>query len=317
MPLELNYYYGNEAEQYSFYRIPKALFTDSRFKPVSTEAKVLYGLLLDRMGLSIKSGWMDEDGRVYIYFTLEDAMMLMGCGHGKAVRLFAELDTENGIGLIDRKKQGQGCPAKIYVKNFTLPADNQTSQNRKSESPKPEVKTSQNRKSALPETGSLDFPKSDGINTEINNTEFNDTDPINPTPTPSAPAPVDNSVMGLDSIGIYEEIIKENIEYEILLERNQYSKDLIDGIVTLMVETVCSSRPTITIAKEDMSQQVVKSRLLKLDESHVQYVLDSFQTNTTKVRNIRSYLLTGLYRAPTTIDAHYAALVNHDMYGGG
>ena len=317
MPLELTYYSGNEAEQYSFYRIPKALFTDSRFKAVSTEAKVLYGLLLDRMGLSIKSGWMDEDGRVYIYFTLEDAMALLGCGHGKAVRLFAELDKATGIGLIDRKKQGQGRPTKIYVKNFTLPAENQTSQNRKSESPKPEVKTSQNRKSALPKTGSLDFPKLDAINTEINNTEFNDTDPINPTPTPAAQPPVEKSVMGLDSMDLYEEIIKENIEYDILLERNPYGKDLIDCIVTLMVETVCSSRPSITIAKEDISQQVVKSRLLKLDESHVEYVLDSLKTNTTKVRNVRSYLLTALYRAPTTIDAHYAALVNHDMYGGG
>ncbi len=92
--LNLDYYYGNEAEQYSFYRIPKTLLTDPRYKSVSVEAKVLYGLLLDRMGLSVKNGWMDSDKRVYIYFTQEDAMNLMGCGKDKATKLFRELDKD-------------------------------------------------------------------------------------------------------------------------------------------------------------------------------------------------------------------------------
>ena len=120
--LNLDYYYGNEAEQYSFYRIPKALLTDPRYKSVSIEAKVLYGLLLDRMGLSVKNGWMDSSQRVYIYFTQEDAMALMSCGKDKATKLFRELD-KDGVGLIERKKQGQGRPTRIYVKNFILPPD--------------------------------------------------------------------------------------------------------------------------------------------------------------------------------------------------
>ena len=90
--LNLDYYYGNEAEQYSFYRVPKTLLTDPRFKSVSIEAKVLYGLLLDRMGLSVRNGWMDSDRRIYIYFTQEDAMTLMNCGKDKATKLFRELD---------------------------------------------------------------------------------------------------------------------------------------------------------------------------------------------------------------------------------
>jgi len=122
MPLNLDYYYGSEAEQYSFYRIPKTLLTDPRYKSVSIEAKVFYGLLLDRMSLSVKNGWMDKERRVYIYFTQEDAMALMSCGKDKATRLFRELD-QNGIGLIERKKQGQGRPARIYVKNFTPPPE--------------------------------------------------------------------------------------------------------------------------------------------------------------------------------------------------
>ena len=120
--LNLDYYYGTEAEQYSFYRVPKTLLTDPRFKGVSIEAKVLYGLLLDRMSLSVRNGWMDKDRRVYIYFTQEDAMALMSCGKDKATRLFRELD-QGGIGLIEHKKQGQGRPTRIYVKNFTLPPE--------------------------------------------------------------------------------------------------------------------------------------------------------------------------------------------------
>ena len=116
--LDLDYYYGSEADQYSFYHIPKTLLTDPRFKDVSIEAKVLYGLLLDRMGLSVKNNWMDIEKRVYIYFTLENVMFMMDCGHNKAVKLFAELD---GKGLIERVRQGQGRPTRIYVKNFILP----------------------------------------------------------------------------------------------------------------------------------------------------------------------------------------------------
>lgn len=119
MKLDLLYYYGNTAEQYSFYRIPKALFTDDHFHVVSMEAKLLYGLMLDRMGLSVRNGWMDDDGKVYIFFTLEDALAMLGYGKDKAVRLFKELDD---IGLIECRKQGQGRPTRICVKNFILPA---------------------------------------------------------------------------------------------------------------------------------------------------------------------------------------------------
>ena len=116
MALQLNYYYGRESEQYSFFRIPKALFTDERYKSLSMESKVLYGLMLDRMALSVKSGWLDDYNRVYIFFTLDDAIETMGYSHTKVVRLFKELDE---IGLIERKKQGLGRPTIVYVKNFT------------------------------------------------------------------------------------------------------------------------------------------------------------------------------------------------------
>ena len=102
MSLEFDYFYGNEAEQYAFYRIPKPLITSPLFKKVSDSAKLLYGLMLDRMCLSIKNGWVDEDNRAYIFFTTNDVMELMNCGTEKATKMINEL--EKGIGLIERKK---------------------------------------------------------------------------------------------------------------------------------------------------------------------------------------------------------------------
>ena len=114
--MAFDYFYGRESEQYAFYRIPKLLFTNARLKGLSTDAKLLYGILLDRVSLSVKNGWMDKKGRVYIIFTLEEIMEAMGCADQKATRLLVEL--EKKCGLIERKRQGLGKPTLIYVKNF-------------------------------------------------------------------------------------------------------------------------------------------------------------------------------------------------------
>ena len=118
MTLSLPYYYGHEAEQYAFFRIPKMLLTDDRFAGISSDAKLLYGLLLDRMELSVRNGWLDDQNRVYIVFTTEEVMSTLHCRSEKAARLFAELDGKKGIGLIERKRLGLGKPSLIYVKNF-------------------------------------------------------------------------------------------------------------------------------------------------------------------------------------------------------
>ena len=164
-----DYYYGDESEQFSFYRIPRQLITGEGFKSLSTDAKLLYGLLLDRMGLSAKNGWYDKLGRVYIYYTLDEIQEDLGCGHNKAVRLMAELDTGKGCGLIERVKQGQGRPTIIYVKRFTtqkIPPQSPPPQDfpppGSPDFPKEEVKTSEIGKSRVPPFGSADFPKQDG-----------------------------------------------------------------------------------------------------------------------------------------------------------
>ena len=115
---DFDYFYGIEANQFSFYRIPRMLIKDPHFKELSSDAKLLYGLMLDRMAMSIKNGWLDEDNRVYIYYTLEDIMEDLGCARATCVRILSELDAKKGIGLIEKKRQGLGKPDIIYVKNF-------------------------------------------------------------------------------------------------------------------------------------------------------------------------------------------------------
>ena len=121
--MPFDYFYGKQGEQYAFYRIPKLLFTDSRFQSLSTDAKLLYGMLIDRMELSLKNGWIDGQGRIYLYFTIGDIQGRFRCASGKAVRLLAELDSAKGIGLIENVRQGMGKPNIIYVKNFATDTD--------------------------------------------------------------------------------------------------------------------------------------------------------------------------------------------------
>lgn len=330
--LQFRYYYKNQAEQFHFYKIPKVLFTDARFKGLSAEAKILYGLMLDRMSLSMKNGWMDKQNRIYIYFTLEDALELLGCGHGKVVRLFSELDSVKGIGLIERKKQGQGKPAKIYVKNFLEDEaadggsdENKTSQNRNSEKGDFQGKDeqfSQNRNSQhevtsdfqksallkkgsqdLSKLGSLDFPKSNGNNTDLSKTERNDTESFY------------DSMDGMERTREkekMEQLIRRNIEYDVLFLRNPSCDREIDEIVSLMTEVATSRRSTIHLDKQDIPQPMVKERLLSLQCEHIEYVLERMQSSTTKIHNIRAYLLTALYHAPETIHHYYAAQMRED-----
>ena len=114
--MQYEYFYGAQAEQFSFYRIPKALFTEPNFRELSTDAKVLYGILLDRMSLSLKNQWLDAQNKVYIIFTVEEIMYALNCANQKATRLMVELEKQ--AGLIERKRQGLGRPNLIYVKNF-------------------------------------------------------------------------------------------------------------------------------------------------------------------------------------------------------
>ena len=140
-------------------------------------------------------------------------------------------------------------------------------------------------------------------------------------PVLSSPkAPRGSDGMGRDRMRereSYRELILENIEYDYLIQNHRLDRDRLDELVELMVDTVCSNREMIRIAGDDYPAEVVKSRFLKLNSSHIEYVLDRMRENTTYVRNIKKYLLAALYNAPATIGSYYTSLVSHDLYGGG
>lgn len=116
--MDFEYFYGKQSSQYAFYRIPKQLFTESQFDALSVGAKLLYGMMIDRMELSQRNGWIDRQGRVYIYFTVDEVKERFHCANDKAVKMMRELDSDKGIGLIESVRQGLGKPNIIYVKNF-------------------------------------------------------------------------------------------------------------------------------------------------------------------------------------------------------
>lgn len=282
------FHYGQEAEQYVFYRVPKLLFTEPVFAKLSTDAKLLYGLLLDRMQLSMRNGWLDESGKVYIYFTVESVMEALACGNKKAGQLLAELDDKRGIGLITRVRQGLGKPDKIFVHKCVLP-----------EMLKGHLQKCQNDMSGSVEMTCLDMSKGHANKTERNNTEYNDTQSI---------YQAEQMEDGTKEYEEYREYFMEQLWMDALLAEYPLEQETLYEILELLVETVCSKRKTIRIAGDDKPAQIVKSRLMKLNEEHIRYVMDCMKENTTKIRNIRQYLLAALYNAPATISSYYAAL---------
>ena len=293
-----DYFYGAQADQFSFIRIPTVLFSQEQFKNISPEAKVLYGILLKRMDLSAKNGWFDDQGRVYIICTLEEIMETLNCGNQKAVKLMDEL--EEKIGLIERKRQGLGKPNLIYVKNFICPVD-KVENSAPSHFLKCENHTSGDVKITLQEVR-----KSHGSNTDNNDTDNRYTEnPIYPG----------RDEEEMRARMICESFFKDQIEYDYLLDQYPYERETIRGILDLLVDTYCSKRKYIRVAGDDKPADVVKSQIAKLNSSHIQYVMDCLKENTTDVRNIKQYLLAALYNAPTTISPYYQAKVNYDFYG--
>ena len=295
-----DYFYGAEADQFSFYRIPKVLFTEERFKSISAEAKVLYGLLLDRMSLSARNGWLDEEGRVYIIFSVEDIMTSMGCANQKAAKLLYELESK--CSLIERKRQGLGKPNLIYVKNFVTPSESH-------------FKKCENHDSGSVKITSQESLKSHANNTENNNTEFSDTESFlftsfreDHTREPKRSE--------ADQRQQYKDLIMENISYDTLLYDYPYDQDILSEILELMVDVVCTTKPTVRISGDDKPAEVVRSQFLKLDSEHIRFVMGGLKENTTRIRNMRQYLLATLYNAPLTIGNYYRSLVSHDMSEG-
>ncbi len=380
-----DYYRGVEAEQYSFYRIPKMLFTDTIFQDLSCEAKVLYGLMLDRMSLSLKNHWMDEEKRVYIIFTVNNICDLMNCGTQKAVRLLKELDVKTGIGLIEKKRLGLGKPNVIYVKNFMIKDEEgekqqteqkqsrivdieelqdkrqkflndenhnsgivksinqedaesevQNSENHNSGMMKMEnqavsetqFKNSENHNSRVVKIKNQEFSKSQFKNDESHNSEVvknnilefsksqsNKTN-INKTDNNQSilSKNVDLSEDEMDKINHCRKIVKEQISYTAFEQNKFYRIELVDELVELMTEIFMMPDEAFErVNGTEKSIAVIKSRFCKINQLHIEYVLDSMQKNQTNIGNIKAYLLTALYNSTITMDSYYQARVNYDL----
>ena len=290
-----DYLHSAEADHFAFIRVPKILLQNEAFQGISVEAKLLYSLLFDRTELSNKNGWRDDQDRVYIIFTVAEIQENLNCGNKKAIQLLDEL--ENKAGLIERKRQGLGKPNLIYVKSFYCTVDNSGERH---------FLKCQNDTSGSVKTASLEVSESHSNKTNNKKTYFNDTDPsFLPGSEPKR----------IDGYAQYKSYFNSELEMPILIQNYPTEKETLEGILDLLAETCSSKRKAIRIAGDDKPVEVVKSRLMKLNSMHIQYVLDCLHENTTYVRDMKQYLLTTLFNAPVTIDSYYRARVNHDYPG--
>jgi hypothetical protein len=282
-----DYFYGQSGEMFSYFRVPKILFRDIKFKDLSTDAKTLYGILLDRMGLSVKNGWLDEQGRVYIIFPVQAVMDALGCADNKATKLFRELEQ---CGLVERKRRGLGKPNLIYVKNFADPRFRNREKN-----------GSGATDSAQPETA-----KSRGNKTEWNKTEGSEPDPFS---SDAEDEPDERTRL--------KAYFMQSLEVDLLLRVCPDEEDTIHQIVNLLVDTCSSKRRMLRVAGDDKPAEVVRSRFMKLNADHIRFVLKCLAESTAPVRNMKQYLLAALYNAPTTMQLYYQNQTNHDLSNRG
>jgi hypothetical protein len=285
--MTLDYFYGQAGKLFSFYRIPKALFQEQRFQNLSTDAKTLYGILLDRMSLSVKNEWFDKQGRVFIIFTIEDVKRTFRCADNKATRLLRELEE---FGLIERKRRGQGKPCLVYVKNFSA------------ESSKESVKNRDYDDSCGSKIACQDPVKSRGIKKKENKTEMNNTNPI-----------LSDESEKMKNRELLEEYFSRSLEIDLLLRLYPDDEDTLYQIVNLLVDTCATNRKLLHIAGDDKPAEVVRSRFMKLNADHICFVLKCLAENSSPIRNMKQYLLASLYNAPTTMQLSYQNQTNHDL----
>ena len=325
--MKFDFFRGNECEQYLFYRVPQVLFTDDEFRYISSEAKLLYGFLLDRTALSAKNKWTDEDGKVYVFFTQDEAKEKLNIGTGKATKIFSELDE---IGLIIRIRQGQGNPCKIYVMNFAKPLSQaQTSENQKSEKSKMEVLNAKKdnlrltkseslkqikRKSRLPKNESQDLQKSEVLSSEKDNSrppkiESQDFQKSECNNTENSQNNLSSISEGL-SDGIVEysqciENIKEQISYDSLYSQGT-EENYLNFIINLIADVYINqnSGDMFNINNISVSSARVAKRFSLLDDTHITYVISKLKQafKSQQIKNIRKYTISCLYNAPVIID---------------
>ena len=380
-------YYGVQSEQFSFYRIPRLLIKDQHFKGLSSDAKLLYGLMLDRMALSMKNHWLDNENRAYIIYSISNVMDDINCSKPTCVKIMKELDS---FGLIERKRKGLGKPDIIYVKNFAVLEDSQeqdeessdaadtfeenkpvmsneniTSEGKQDElpevkdfnfnneayglemveteeifkekeqiSPNVGVNSGISKKSELPEVKDFNFWNEKTLtsggkeslplevknlapnynNNNYNNQSYNY---INQSYQSNLSSQADQACNDeIDTIGntdAYIQQIKKNLDYDFYMTNDvvYMDKDLLKELFVIICDVVCTKSETIKISGYVYSCDYVRSKFLRLTSNHVMYVMDCIKNTTTKIANIKAYLLVALFNAPSTIDHYYQQEIRH------
>ena len=385
--LKFDYYYGVQSEQFSFYRIPRLLIKDQHFKGLSSDAKLLYGLMLDRMALSMKNHWLDNENRAYIIYSISNVMEDINCSKPTCVKIMKELDS---FGLIERKRKGLGKPDIIYVKNFAVLEDSQEQDEESSdaadtfEENKPvmgnENITSEGKQDELPEVKDFNFNNEAyglemveteeifkekeqispnvGVNSGIskknelpevkdfnfwnektltsggkeslplevknlapnyNNNNYNNQsyNYINQSYQSNLSSQADQACKDeIDTIGntdAYIQQIKKNLDYDFYMTNDvaYMDKDPLKELFVIICDVVCTKSETIKISGYVYSCDYVRSKFLRLTSNHVMYVMDCIKNTTTKIANMKAYLLVALFNAPSTIDHYYQQEIRH------
>lgn len=369
--LKFDYYYGVQSEQFSFYRIPRLLIKDQHFKGLSSDAKLLYGLMLDRMALSMKNHWLDNENRAYIIYSIDNVMEDLNCSKPTCVKIMKELST---FGLIERERKGLGKPDIIYVKNFVIQEENKSveteagheeqkcgsvenkSSNNDGEigedqeyfaegqffpedpylsDPQENSMTAESKENELPEVKKLNFCNSKNLtsggkehlplevknlapnynNNNYNNQSYNYINQSYQSNLSSQKDEFDGTKEEIDKNTTYIEQIKKNLDYEFYMTNDKCNdKALLKELFDIICEVVCVKRKMIKVGGVVYPYEYVRSKFLELTSSHVWYIIDCMKETTTRIVNIKAYLLAALFNAPSTIDHYYQQKVQHDLH---
>ena len=277
MEKKYDYFYGAEADQFTFYRIPKELMQNPEFVKLSSDSKILYGLLLDRMSLSRRNNWVDDKNRIYIVFTLKDAMEQLNKSHTTCSKLFKELEKYQ---LLSKVVRGLGKPAIIYLHNvFHI---------------KSQISNFQN------------LAPNDN---EYNNTYFNDTESTNQSNING------NGLVDMEKYNKYLNLVKENIEFDILSQtKDDDYRESLSSVVNIIADFCTFTTTPVKINGNLISAELVKNKLLKLDSSDIEYVLHILNNTTKKITNPRVYTIAVLYNAKDTKKTFWKNEVNYNIF---
>lgn len=289
--IKFDYFYGNESENFQFYQIPKVLFKSDPFRKLSSEAKILYSLMLDRTSLSRKNGWIDKKNRVYIIYSNDSIAEDLGCSSGTVTKLKAELNSEKGIGLIEIIRRGLGKPDLIYVKNFS------------SNKYKTSKKSDENQ-----ETQNLDFQNTEHNILNESENKFQDSSLLSSNNTNDIYTNCSNNNLinqsspddrMIEKMNIIREKLKDNMDFNDDYYDDETTIQQINEIIEILVEAICLNN-YITVSGNKIPNSVFSKRFLKIGKVELDRIINTINNNKKPIKNIKNYILATAYNVPVT-----------------